>query len=44
MLIFPSQVVHGVNPYTGTNPRITLSWNISEFRIPGLPAADHEGL
>jgi hypothetical protein len=40
MLIFPSQVVHGVNPYAGTNPRITLSWNISEFRIPGVPLAE----
>ncbi len=42
MLIFPSQVVHSVNPYTGSGPRITLSWNISETRIPGVPEPDRE--
>ncbi len=29
MLIWPSEVVHCVSPYTGERPRITLAWNIS---------------
>ncbi len=37
MLIFPSQLVHAVNPYTGNRPRITLSWNINKFALPGQP-------
>lgn len=39
MLIFPSQLVHAVNPYAGERPRITLSWNINPHAIPGTPAA-----
>lgn len=27
MIIFPSQLVHHVHPYTGDAPRITLAWN-----------------
>jgi hypothetical protein len=27
-IIFPAQIVHAVNPYNGTRPRITLSWNV----------------
>lgn len=42
MVIFPSQVIHCVNPYRGTRPRITLSWNINEAAIPGAPAIDDE--
>lgn len=40
MLIFPSQLVHTVNPYAGMRPRITLSWNINKHALPGtaLPA------
>ena len=37
MLIFPSQLVHAVNPYTGIRPRITLSWNINNNALPGSP-------
>jgi hypothetical protein len=37
MIIFPSQVVHAVNPYSGERPRITLSWNINEHPLPGSP-------
>jgi hypothetical protein len=37
MLIFPSQTVHCVNPYTGSRPRITLSWNINAHAVPGRP-------
>lgn len=37
MLIFPSQLVHSVNPYTGKRPRITLSWNINKNALPGPP-------
>lgn len=35
MLIFPSQLVHAVNPYFGTRPRLTLSWNINAHALPG---------
>jgi len=35
MLIFPSEMIHHVIPYTGDAPRITLSWNISSRRIAG---------
>jgi hypothetical protein len=35
LLIFPAQFVHAVNPYTGTRPRITLSWNIGASALPG---------
>ena len=27
MILFPSQFVHHVHPYTGDEPRITLAWN-----------------
>ncbi|MCW8900353.1 MAG: 2OG-Fe(II) oxygenase family protein [Gammaproteobacteria bacterium] len=27
MIIFPSELVHHVHPYTGDEPRITLAWN-----------------
>jgi len=37
MIIFPSQVMHYVNPYIGDSPRITLSWNISARKIAGSP-------
>jgi hypothetical protein len=46
LLIFPAEYVHGVNPYGGDRPRITLSWNINLTKLPGdrrdpdrLPAA-----
>lgn len=35
MIIFPSQVIHCVNPYHGEQPRITLSWNVSQVAVPG---------
>ena len=35
MIIFPSELMHYVNPYTGSSPRITLSWNMSSKKIPG---------
>ncbi len=37
MIIFPSQLVHAVNPYAGARPRITLSWNINKNVLPGSP-------
>lgn len=43
MLIFPSQLVHTVNPYTGARPRITLSWNINKHILPGSPLPANEG-
>lgn len=43
MLIFPSQLVHAVNPYTGTRPRITLSWNINKNVLSGSPLPMNTG-
>ena len=37
MLIFASDYLHGVSPYRGRRPRITLSWNITLRRLPGRP-------
>jgi hypothetical protein len=37
MVVFPSVLVHSVNPYTGTRPRITVAWNIDKDVIPGSP-------
>jgi hypothetical protein len=42
MLIFPGQVMHGVNPYYGKRPRITLSWNINTQKIAGDPRSTFE--
>jgi hypothetical protein len=35
MLLFPSHLVHSVNPYGGERPRITASWNINSQPIAG---------
>jgi hypothetical protein len=35
MVIFASDYLHNVNPYQGTRPRITLSWNITLERLSG---------
>lgn len=35
MVLFPSQMVHFVHPYTGERPRITLAWNILDSRQQG---------
>lgn len=40
MMIFPSQLVHAVNPYHGQRPRITLSWNINAQPFPGPALPD----
>jgi len=37
MLIFASDYLHSVNPYRGRRPRITLSWNVTLRKLPGLP-------
>ena len=37
MISFPGPMVHGVNPYNGDRPRITMSWNINRQAIPGKP-------
>jgi hypothetical protein len=37
LLIFPSEFVHAVNPYSGTRPRLTMSWNINLEKLPGVP-------
>lgn len=43
MIIFPSQLVHCVNPYHGQALRITIAWNINEAAIPGSPFPDQPG-
>ncbi|KPK55453.1 MAG: hypothetical protein AMS22_04240 [Thiotrichales bacterium SG8_50] len=35
MVLFPSQMVHFVHPYTGNRPRITIAWNILDSRQRG---------
>jgi hypothetical protein len=35
LVMFPSEVIHFVTPYTGKSPRITLAWNIDSRSIPG---------
>jgi len=35
MLIFASDYLHNVNPYFGSRPRITLSWNVTLEKLPG---------
>ncbi len=37
MVIFASDYLHHVNPYPGTRPRITMSWNVALERLPGEP-------
>lgn len=43
MIIFPGQVMHGVNPYYGKRPRLTMSWNINGQPIAGDPRKTFEG-
>lgn len=40
MIIFPSHLVHCVNPYWGETPRITMSWNINHQALPGSADQD----
>jgi hypothetical protein len=35
LLIFPSEYIHAVNPYNGSRPRISMSWNINVEKLPG---------
>jgi hypothetical protein len=35
MLIFAADYLHSVNPYQGSRPRITMSWNVTLERLPG---------
>ncbi len=42
MLIFASDYLHNVNPYHGSRPRITLSWNITLDRLAGRPGEGWE--
>ncbi|MCG8355462.1 MAG: 2OG-Fe(II) oxygenase family protein [Kiloniellales bacterium] len=37
LLLFPSELVHCVNPYGGNRPRITVSWNMNAVPLPGSP-------
>ncbi len=40
MIMFPAEIVHAVNPYRGTLPRITMAWNVNETKLPGSPIPD----
>jgi putative 2-oxoglutarate-Fe(II)-dependent oxygenase superfamily protein len=42
MIIFASDYLHGVNPYRGRRPRITLSWNITLRQLGGRPGEGWE--
>ena len=35
MIVFPSSLVHAVNPHSGTRPRITIAWNINSRKLKG---------
>lgn len=35
MIMFPGQLVHAVSTYRGTEPRITLSWNLNLKPVEG---------
>ncbi len=35
MIMFPGQAVHCVTPYTGDQPRITMSWNLNRTAVEG---------
>jgi hypothetical protein len=37
MILFPSPMLHCVNPYFGNKPRISLSWDMDQRRLPGDP-------
>lgn len=37
MIIFLGSLVHSVNPYNGTVPRVTLPWSINTSQLPGSP-------
>jgi len=37
MIVFPGQLVHFVDLYRGSRPRITLSWNVNRRALPGEP-------
>jgi hypothetical protein len=39
MLFFSADYVHAVNPYRGSRPRITLSWNMTLQRLDGESGA-----
>ena len=43
MIMFPGKTVHTVTPYHGTQPRVTLSWNINRTALAGSPLPEHEG-
>jgi hypothetical protein len=40
MLIFPGQLIHSVNPYRGSRPRITMSWNLNDVALPARAIPD----
>lgn len=39
---FPGFILHGVTPHRGPQPRISISWNINETKLPG--EVSHDGV
>ncbi len=37
MIMFPGKIVHMVDVFKRPGPRITLSWNVNEYPVPGSP-------
>jgi hypothetical protein len=35
MIVFPSSLVHSVNPHAGGRPRITMAWNLNREKLEG---------
>ena len=35
MIVFPSSLVHAVNPHAGGRPRVTLAWNLNREKLEG---------
>jgi hypothetical protein len=44
MIVFPSEYLHFVAPYSGRRRRITLSWNVNDHPVKGsaLDPADQK--
>ena len=40
MILFPSEFLHHVRPYSGRRPRLTIAWNICPGPPPANPAVD----
>lgn len=43
MMIFPGEFIHMVTPYSGSRPRMTMSWNLHTRSLPGRPEDSFRG-